>query len=174
MRVFGYGSLVNRRTHGHTPAERLTVAGWQRAWVHTGLRPVAFLTALPAVAGRIDGLALGVAEHDRAGLIARESAYDAVPCDDLTIFTIPPGKHPPADRLHPIPLSYLDVVVQGYLAEFGTDGVARFFATTVGWDAPVLDDRANPRYPRHQRLTDAERALTDSHLAQVGVRRPTP
>ena len=35
----------------------------------------------------------------------------------------------------PILLSYLDVVVQGYLAEFGEAGVARFFASTDGWGA---------------------------------------
>ena len=164
MQVFGYGSLVNRATHAHGPARRLAIQGWRRAWVQTALRPAAYLTALPDPRGRLDGLALPIAAADRAGLAAREAAYDAVAHDDLTIFTIPPGRHPPAATLHPILLSYLDVVVQGYLAEFGADGVARFFATTTGWDAPVLNDRAAPRYPRHQPLTDAERALVDHHL----------
>ena len=66
-------------------------------------------------------------------------------------------------------LSYVDVVVQGYLREFGEDGVAQFFATTDGWDAPILDDRADPVYPRHQALTAKERAFTDRHLADVGA-----
>lgn len=78
---------------------------------------------------------------------------------------------------HPVLLNYLDVVVQGYLREYGAEGVARFFATTAGWDAPLLDDRASPIYPRHQRLAPAERALVDDALGQLGVtitRTPPP
>jgi hypothetical protein len=171
MQVFGYGSLVNRATHPHGPARRLTLRGWRRAWVQTGLRPAAYLTVLPDPSGRLDGLALPVAPADRAGLLAREAAYDAVRQGALTIFTIPPGKHPPASAPQPILLSYLDAVVQGYLTEFGPEGVARFFATTAGWQTPVLDDRAAPRYPRHQPLTAPERALVDSHLDRLGTPR---
>jgi len=69
----------------------------------------------------------------------------------------------------PVLLSYLDVVVQGYLREFGEAGVRGFFDTTRGWDAPLLDDRAAPLYPRHRRLSDDERALTDAHLARLGL-----
>jgi hypothetical protein len=47
--------------------------------------------------------------------------------------------------------------------------VADFFATTEGWDSPVLDDRAAPRYPRARHLEADERALVDSHLAALGV-----
>lgn len=48
--------------------------------------------------------------------------------------------------------------------EFGEAGVARFFATTDGWDAPILDDRAKPQYPRAQQLSSAETALVDRML----------
>jgi hypothetical protein len=61
------------------------------------------------------------------------------------------------------------VVVQGYLREFGEEGVTRFFTTTHGWDAPILDDRAAPRYPRHQPVTATERAITDAHLWRGGA-----
>ena len=67
-------------------------------------------------------------------------------------------------------LSYLDVVVQGYLREFGEQGVQRFFDTTDGWDAPVLNDRADPVYPRHRTLNEQERALVDDMLAERKVR----
>ncbi|MEM7491215.1 MAG: gamma-glutamylcyclotransferase, partial [Pseudomonadota bacterium] len=46
-RFFGYGSLVNRRTHAYPDAAPFTIRGWRRAWRHTALRPVAFLTAVP-------------------------------------------------------------------------------------------------------------------------------
>ncbi|MEY8843070.1 gamma-glutamylcyclotransferase, partial [Cribrihabitans sp. XS_ASV171] len=67
----------------------------------------------------------------------------------------------------PILLSYLDVVVQGYLRVFGVDGADRFFATTDGWESPILDDRAEPRYPRHRRLKDEERAFVDDRLSRL-------
>ena len=52
---------------------------------------------------------------------------------------------------------------------FGLDGVAAFFDTTDGWDAPILDDRAAPRYPRHQRLAPDETALVDQHLSRLNA-----
>ena len=44
-------------------------------------------------------------------------------------------------------------------------------ATTDGWHVPVLDDRAAPRYPRAQTLTDRERILVDDALATAGATR---
>ena len=70
----------------------------------------------------------------------------------------------------PIALSYLDVVVQGYLAEFGEAGVARFFETTDGWDAPVLNDRDAPIYRRHRPSSAKERRLVSDHLSALGTR----
>jgi hypothetical protein len=88
---------------------------------------------------------------------------------EIAVYTIPEGMHAAPSRAHPILLSYLDVVVQGYFREFGAAGVQRFFDTTHGWDAPLLDDRSSPHYPRHQSLTDEERELTDGHLDRLGV-----
>ncbi|MFT6224241.1 MAG: hypothetical protein ACJA1F_002090 [Paracoccaceae bacterium] len=69
----------------------------------------------------------------------------------------------------PILRSYLDVVVQGYLQVFGEQGVVDFFATTRGWQAPVLDDRTAPVYPRHQLLSSSETALVDAHLSALAA-----
>jgi hypothetical protein len=176
---FGYGSLVNRRTHAHDEAHAARVQGWKRDWRHTALRPVAFLTAVPAPETEIDGLIAGVPGADWRGLDEREAAYDRVTAVDVahaldwrpevSLYTIPEGRHGAPDRTHPVLLSYVDVVVQGYLREFGADGVARFFATTDGWDAPVADDRADPIYLRHQVLSRSERALVDRWLDDLGV-----
>jgi hypothetical protein len=35
---------------------------------------------------------------------------------------------------------------------------------------PILNDRAAPRYPRHQRLSAAETAQVDAMLRAVGAR----
>lgn len=176
--IFGYGSLVNDLTHEFEtyPA---TLRGWRRVWRHTDLRPVAFLTADPDPSSSIDGVIMR-APHRDPGLQKRESAYDRVDITglvqhdvpgmlDIHVFAIPDGMHgAPTDR-HPVLLSYIDVVVQGYARHFGTDGVDHFFETTAGWAAPILDDRHAPRYPRHQVLTRQEKDMTDAALHRVGA-----
>ncbi len=65
-------------------------------------------------------------------------------------------------------LSYLDVVVQGYLDVFGRAGVDRFFASTDGWHAPIRNDRHAPIYPRAQQTSAQERDLVDGWLREIG------
>ena len=167
-RFFGYGSLVNRRTHAYPDARATSVADWRRAWRHTARRDVAYLTATPDPGGRIDGLSAGVPGADWTALDLREAAYlrATLPSGEA-IYHIPDGMHGAPDAAHPILMSYLDVVVQGFLDEFGEAGVERFFATTDGWDAPLRDDRAAPTYPRAQTLGREERAVVDRWLARV-------
>jgi hypothetical protein len=178
---FGYGSLVNRATHAFDEAYPARLCGWRRVWRHTRLRPVAFLTAEPAAGVEIDGLVAAVPDDDWRGLDAREHAYDRHRVTEITrhrvarpvsiqVYAIPEGKHGKPDETHPVLMSYLDTVVQGYLREFGEAGVAHFFETTAGWDAPILDDRAQPRYPRFQQLSDDERGLVEDWLHRVEAR----
>ena len=75
----------------------------------------------------------------------------------------------PTER-NPILLSYLDTVVQGFLTHWGRNGVDRFFASTDGWSAPILNDRDAPIYSRVQRTTEAERDLVDALLESVNAR----
>ncbi|WP_417678402.1 gamma-glutamylcyclotransferase family protein [Pseudodonghicola sp.] len=176
---FGYGSLVNTATHDFSDPRPARLAGWRRAWRHTDLRPVAFLTAIPDAQSAIEGMIAHVPNGDWAALDQREWAYDRLPATDavshdiarkieIAVYAVPDSSAAPGLR-HPILLSYLDVVVQGYLREFGAEGAARFFATTDGWEAPILNDRAAPRYPRHQKLSAAETAFVDGRLARLGA-----
>lgn len=175
---FGYGSLVNRRTHRYRPALRASIGGWRRSWRATTLRPAAFLTATPAGPDdRIEGLIAPVPGHDWSALDMREAGYDRHPATDVThdngadleiaVYAIPGRPGLEAENC-PILLSYLDVVVQGFAVEFGPEGVARFFESTDNWRLPVADDRAAPLYPRAQTLSEEERALTDLWLDRVG------
>ena len=174
---FGYGSLVNRGSHAYREAYPARIPGWRRVWRHTAFHDTAFLTAVPEAGTEIAGLIARVPGGDWAALDAREAGYDRVAAQDVQhpveapidvqIYSIPAGKHAAPDAARPILLSYLDVVVRGYLSEFGTEGVEAFFATTDGWDAPIEDDRSAPRYPRAQDLMQEERALVDKMLSQV-------
>jgi hypothetical protein len=177
---FGYGSLVNRATHDFSRAQPATLSGWRRAWRHTDRRPVAFLTAIPDPATTIEGLIAHVPDNDWAELDAREWAYDRIPAThqvrhavthpiEVAVYAVPEGAHVRPTEAYPILLSYLDVVVQGYLHEYGEDGADRFFATTDGWDAPILNDRAAPRYSRHQNLDKAQTGFVDDRLARIGA-----
>lgn len=169
-RFFGYGSLVNRQTHDYPGIARTTVRGWRRAWRATPINHVSFLTGEPCAESQIDGLSADVPLGDWRALDLRESGYLRTPLPEgPQIYHIPTDLHGPAGDVRPILLSYLDVVVQGFLREFGADGVTRFFDTTAGWDTPVRDDRAAPEYPRAQRLTPEETALVNAQLTRVGA-----
>lgn len=181
---FGYGSLVNRGTHAFQGAQPARLRGWKRMWRKTRLREAAFLTVVPDPACEIDGLLAQVPDGDWAALDLRESAYDRLDAAHqitlpatmqadpprIAVYAIPPAGHFAPDPDSPVLLSYLDVVVQGYLAEFGEAGVRRFLDTTDGWDAPILDDRGAPVYPRHTLLSPLERELVDDLLSARGVR----
>lgn len=172
---FGYGSLVNRNTHSYAQSHKAQLHGWRRVWRHTTWQPRPLLTVERDPECTIDGLIAHVPNDDWNALDHREAAYDRVSVTgvvthagpsliDIATYHVPVEKLPkPACDL-PIVLSYVDVVVQGYLREFGEDAAAGFFRTTAGWGAPILDDRHNPHYPRHQSLTRAEQNFVDAQL----------
>ncbi len=178
---FGYGSLVNRATHDFTGARPAQIRGWRRAWRATPIRAVSFLTVVPAPGHKLLGLIAPVPDNSWDSLDLRERAYDRYPAHhavihdlphkpEIAIYAIPEGKHSPPTPENPILLSYLDVVLQGYLREFGPDGVEHFFDTTDGWEAPVIDDRAAPRYPRAAVLSKSERRTIDAVLEKKDLR----
>ena len=177
---FGYGSLVNLATHDFPDPHPARLRGWQRAWCHTDLRPVAFLTAVPDAQSEIDGMIAHVPKNDWAALDEREWAYDRIAATEqvshplpraveIAVYAVPQHRQNDPNQSHPILLSYVDVVVQGYLRAFGEAGVRDFFDTTDGWNAPILNDRAEPRYPRHQQLRPEETELVDAHLNRIAA-----
>lgn len=177
---FGYGSLVNRGTHDYARAQRAQVTGWRRAW----LKPAGFdrciLSAVPQPGAEILGLVAAVPGADWADLDARERLYQRHDASgdvqhgldhqpSVAIYSAGQGVARPSGEDRVI-LSYIDVVVQGYLAEFGPAGVAHFFDTTDHWHVRVVNDRAAPMYARARETSEAERAMADHHLARIGVR----
>lgn len=175
---FGYGSLVNARTHQYRPTAHAELFGWRRAWRATPDRDLAFLTVIEDPNSRIKGLIAPVPGADWAALDAREAAYERHPAANIihhqhrastvAVYAIAPHRLASPSPNHPILLSYLDAVIQGHLVEFGAEGAHAFFTDTLGWDAPILDDRAAPRYPRAQDLTSSESGFVDRKLVELG------
>jgi len=176
---FGYGSLVNLKTHSYANSHPAKLRGWRRIWRQTDFAPRPILTVEPCKDVSIEGLIAHVPNGDWQALDAREHAYDRELVSqnvihnhkeplEIATYVVPPTKYAPAIEPKPIYLSYLDVVVQGYLAVFGQSGAEGFFDSTVGWDAPIRDDRMNPVYPRHQRLSRADRDFVDQMLQHLG------
>ena len=169
---FGYGSLVNLGTHAYAAPTLATLTGWRRVWRTTSLRDAAFLSVEPCAQTEIKGIIAHVPGSDWEALDTREAAYKRQDVSHqvdhhapTAVYQVSPS-YLVEDASGPILLSYLDVVVQGYLQVFGTTGVTHFFETTAHW-RPVLDDRASPRYPRHRVLSRSERDLGEHHLAAV-------
>lgn len=180
---FGYGSLVNRATHDYGHAQRASVRGWRRVWQRAPSRPVSFLSVIRDPSCTIDGLIAQVPGGDWRALDAREFSYERIPVTDaveaeprqpgeVSIYAITPDRAVPPDEDHPILLSYIDAVLQGFLREYGPDGAHHFMATTRGWEAPIVNDRAAPRYPRAQYLGAEERSFVDTLLAEHMARTP--
>jgi hypothetical protein len=172
---FGYGSLVNRKTHDFTPLHAARITGWRRSWQRAPNRPAAFLSVIADAASDIEGVIAPVPNDDWLALDAREHSYarlavtDAVShaadnVRDISIYAIPPDSAAPPDADHPILLSYVDAVLQGYMREYGHAGAERFVASTEGWNTPVRNDREDPVYPRAQRLSKEEQDFVDDML----------
>jgi len=177
--VFGYGSLVNTGTHDYENVRRGQVHGWRRQWVQSNRRDVAFLSARRDPFCSIEGLIADVAKLSWEALDQREAAYNRVLLSEkelkstadrpVHMYQADPAYVAPEGSGKPILLSYLDCVIQGYLSEFGEEGVRKFFRTTAGWNTMVRNDRRQPIYPRAQTLSNAERDLVDHHLAALSA-----
>ena len=173
---FGYGSLVNLATHDYADPKPATLRGWRRVWRGTKLRNLAFLSVTQTGSGALLGIVAKVPAADWAALDRREAAYHRRDITDHIRYNGAPtetalyqvtDEFALPDERQPILLSYLHVVVQGYLQIYGRKGAQHFFETTDGWDRPIMDDLSNPIYPRHQKLSAEEIAIVDKYLAAV-------
>ena len=180
---FGYGSLVNRVTHRTeiVSAVPARLAGWRREWVRRDEDTQRGLLSVRRDAGSvIEGLLIVDRLENLPSIDLREALYDRValdPAEVETVEALPAGcplhvyqaKRSAGQVRLQIIQSYLDAVLQGFLREFGEEGVARFVTETDGFDAAILADRASPQYPRAVVLEQSEQAFFDTLLVRRGL-----
>jgi cation transport protein ChaC len=183
---FAYGSLVNRHTRSSTAeAIPVRIAGWVRQWRHcvaTSRGKACALTAERQPGADIEGVLILDSMENMTKVDEREIGYkreevrleqagNAAPLAGIeTYIYVSAGPHTQwGSSEYPIWRSYLDCVLAGYIDVWGRDGAARFIASTSGWQAPILDDRHAPKYPRAVVLPKPVRNMIEEILEQTGV-----
>ncbi len=179
---FGYGSLVNRATLSATVLDAMParLSGWARRWRPRPDMPgfpAALLTVSRQQGAALDGLVVFDRRENLEAVDRREGRYRRREIDPGQVSArkdIPEGcplyvyeamVELPVHRDPPrILRSYLNVVMQGFHAEHGQDGVERFIAETAEFHIPIHEDAHEPVYPRHVGISDAERRLFEAIL----------
>ncbi|MCP4181912.1 MAG: gamma-glutamylcyclotransferase, partial [Hyphomicrobiales bacterium] len=171
---FGFGSLVNRKTLSNDTIDVIPakLKGWRRHWqprpdeamASQMLRSIALLSVHQDPSCDITGLIIIDKTSNLNALDKRERGYQKINLTEsdfvlenndkknfvdnsIHVYVSSPGEvaQEPLSLLR----SYLDVVMQGYLREFGEDGIAAFIDSTKGFDLQILEDRQKPIYSRH-------------------------
>jgi hypothetical protein len=186
---FGFGSLVNRKTLSNDIVDIIPakLKGWRRHWqprpdeamASQIMRSIALLSIHQDPSSDITGLIIIDKISNLNALDQRERGYQKIDLNEsnfmfennnITDFadtSIHVYKSPPVETARgPLSLlrSYLDVVMQGYLREFGEDGIAGFIDSTKGFELQILEDRQKPIYSRHQPVSDDETAIFERFL----------
>ncbi len=184
---FGYGSLVNRATHRTdiVDAAPAHLVGWRRRWMpraNNAVYDVAILSVTKDRASKTDGLLVIDHAHNLPAIDEREGDYirTTITTNDIAheanlppdcpiyVYEIPeePGLSFGSQR---ILRSYLDAVLQGFLAEHGEAAVRRFVEETEAFEIGLLDDRDDPMYRRNVSLSGNEQALIDDVLSHLPI-----
>ncbi|MFK5980987.1 MAG: gamma-glutamylcyclotransferase [Rhizobiaceae bacterium] len=182
---FGFGSLVNTATLRTDYIDTIPVAlkGWRRHWQG---RPaaddpeIALLSIHKHDNARLHGLIVVDSLENLEMVDEREQGYQRVQlCHsdfllqgrdlpaNLYVYVANPANEP--DSQPPLLQSYLDAVMQGYLNEYGSTGLAHFIETTIGFERSIIKDRNEPQYPRAIELDYASKELFDNTLMRAGV-----
>ncbi len=168
--IFGYGSLVNAKTRKNdADTVKVELRGWRRAWRHIAeLDGEQFcgLTIEPDETKNIFGVLIRAEAAHFEEIDERERNYRRFQLkEDICVAEDRPARDLSFNNCchayetleshalgetHDVPIlqSYLDVVLDGFLDGFGEEGLLNFLTTTDGFDAPILNDRKAPLYPR--------------------------
>jgi len=169
--LFGYGSLISRESRNRTVktgrAVPVRVRGLQRAWnVIAPEMKIAGVGVVVHESAGCNGVLVEIDESELPALDRRELegtnfSYERLDIPPQTITGLAADIAGPTkvwgyivkkplspSREFPIVQSYVDVILSGCLG-FGEGFAVEFIRSTVGWESPWYNDRANPRYVRH-------------------------
>jgi hypothetical protein len=163
--IFGYGSLISedsrKRTGNTSDASPATVEGLSRGWF---IQNNDFFYASVAVIEKEDAVCNGVLFEVTEEMLAlfdkREYGYQRIAIDSARVesekpllsagafvYTYVVHQVATPDFAHPIPLSYVDVIIQGCL-EISEEFTSDFISNTDAWNGVWLNDIQNPIYVR--------------------------
>lgn len=163
-----------------------TLNGFHRVWGNRTADPervqqctsLSIETSAPERKGSIEGVIARMPASELPQLDQRESGYDrlklpisdfnlseSIETDFVYVYQSEMQRRYLANAEHPILQSYIDCVLAGYLQQFGLAGMQAMIDTTRGWDRPVMNDRAVPRYPRAVDVGEELQSSIDELLA---------
>ncbi|SHO58931.1 hypothetical protein VQ7734_04706 [Vibrio quintilis] len=178
--IFGYGSLMNsssRRLTGQTGhAVPAVVSGLVRHWGKVNDNYIASPLVSEPGDGLVNGVLLEITIDELKEFDRREAGYQRVrlqpeqfetPLDitaenDIWVY-IKPQPQPPCENI-PVLQTYIDTVLSGCL-EISEDFARFFIRHTQGWQAPVDNDRQQPRYKNYAGIPSHHVELIDQLLA---------
>jgi len=158
--------------------------------VETERGKVCALTIAPSRGAEVFGVFVPTPRTELAGLDLREQGYQRVPlaASDFLAHDMPgfsestfviddgvftyisiPEAHRPGSWEFPIWRSYLECVMAGFLELGGAAAVQEFIVSTDGWGAPILDDRAAPKYMRAVTLPAEIRSQMDALIRAANL-----
>jgi hypothetical protein len=186
--VFGYGSLVNRRTRTRNAViDPFVIRGWRRSWAHcmeTSRGNVCALTIVPDADGEVAGVVVRRHRSFLSRLDKREQQYKRIllplveeqirllrTIGDVDVFgyTSEPPVFRPGSSEYPIWRSYLECVLAGFLDVGGPPAAEEFIRSTIGWETPILDDRISPKYRRAYKLPKHLKLAVDKLIKNNGL-----
>ena len=184
LSFFGYGSLVNELTWAQQyEAQPGEIRGWRREWKHCVSAPfgrVCALTVVPKQDTVVQGVFISCSQTELEILDKREIGYrrEVLAASEVGvysgdnpstvyIYSSTPKVYRSGSLEYPIWLSYVESVLFGYLRVFGHDGIDRFIESTGGWDAPIVDDRSKPLYPRALQLPIEIRTFIEYKITRI-------
>ena len=184
--IFGYGSLIcpDSRARTGLTGEALPViaSGLERHW-RVALEQAELSVVGVSQAGpdaQTGGVLFALQEDEFAEFDRREVEYERQPLAPQALQTVdgsalPEGKFwvyqpGPSQSQHPIPQSYLDVILRGCLQI--NEAFAEHFIRHTGSWKPRINDRQQPLYarplrPQHQQVWPQVDRLLDKHLPKI-------
>ena len=178
MMVFGYGSLINAKTHNlgglMTPVK---LRNWRRHWKQVVKTPHGEFIAMTIEKepnSIIDGALISIDQDILKQLDIREAGYQRVllDCGEFTdlsndpannkIYTYTTGAVDLSPKKSiPILQTYIDCILAGVIDFFGENHLSRFVLSTGGWHTPIINDRDSPLYARAQHISSDKLSLID-------------